>query len=62
MVAILHASLQAYNHGITLNDADDIFDAWLSEGHATTDFIPVILELYQVSGIIPKEKKEEKNV
>jgi hypothetical protein len=62
MVAILHASLQAYNHGITLNDAYDIFDAWLAEGHATTDFIPVILELYQASGIIPKEKKEEKNV
>lgn len=63
MVAILHASLQQYNHGITLNDAYDIFDDYLAEGHATTDFIPVIMEIYKASGIIPKESKidDEKN-
>ena len=58
MVAILHASLQQYNHGITLNDAYDIFDKYLEE-HATTDFIPVILDIYKASGIIPKDIKEE---
>ena len=61
MVAILHASLQQYNHGITLNDAYDIFDKYLDEGHATTDFIPVILDIYRASGIIPKEGSEGKN-
>lgn len=59
IVTILHASLQFYNHGITLNDAYDIFDTWLDDGHAVTDFIPVILEVYQASGIIPKETKGE---
>lgn len=59
MVAILHASLQQYNHGIALNDAYDIFDKWLEDGHATTDFIKIILEVYQVSGIIPKENEVE---
>jgi hypothetical protein len=59
MVAILHASLQQYNHGVTLNDAYDIFDTWLDEGNATTDFIPIILEIYKASGIIPKDKEEE---
>ena len=59
MVAILHASLQQYNHGITLNDAYDIFDAWLDEGHSTTDFIPTILEIYKASGIIPKDEVKE---
>lgn len=59
MVAILHASLQQYNHGITLNDAYDIFDAWLSEGNATTDFIPIILDVYKASGIIPKDEAEK---
>lgn len=62
MVAILHASLQQYNHGITLNDAYDIFDEYLAQGKATTDFIPVILEIYKASGIIPKDTAEEKNV
>lgn len=61
MVTILHASLQQYNHGISLNDAYDIFDEYLEEGHATTDFIPVIMEIYKASGIIPKDVKEEEN-
>ena len=60
MVTILHYALQQYNHSITLNDAYDIFDEWLEEGNAVTDFIPVIIELYKVSGII-KDGKEEKN-
>lgn len=59
MVSILHASLQQYNHGITLNDAYDIFDEFLAEGKASTDFIPVILDIYKASGIIPKDVKEE---
>ncbi len=61
MVAILHASLQMYQHGISLNDTYDIFDRYLEE-HSTVDFVPVILEIYKVSGIVPQENKvEEKN-
>ena len=59
MVTILWASMQQYHHGITLNDAYDIFDAYLEE-HSATDFIPVILEIYKVSGII-REGATEKN-
>ena len=60
MVAILFNSLQQFNHGISMNDAYDIFDAYLADGHSMTDFIPVILEVYKVSGII-KEDASEKN-
>jgi hypothetical protein len=58
MVTILWASLQQYHHGISLNDAYDIFDAFLNE-HSATEFIPVILEIYKVSGIIPQEATEK---
>lgn len=62
MVAVLHAALQQYNHGITMNDAYDIFDDYLADGHASTDFIPVIIDIYKASGIIPADKEqEEKN-
>lgn len=62
MVTILHASLQQYNHGIGFDDAFDIFDAWLSDGHIMTDFISIILDIYKVSGIIANSKeKTEKN-
>lgn len=62
MVAVLHAALQQYNHGITMNDAFDIFDEYLADGHSTVDFIPVILDIYKASGIVPKNiEGEEKN-
>lgn len=59
MVSILHASLQAYHHGITMNDAYDIFDAYMEE-HTPDEFLYEILAIYKVSGII-KEVKSEKN-
>lgn len=62
MVNILYASLIQYNHGITLNDAYDIFDAYLADGHTMTDFIQVIVDIYKTSGLIKTEGTEEKNV
>ena len=56
MVNVLHASLQQLNHGITLNNAYDIFDAYLADGHTMTEFIPVIIEIYKMSGLIGNEK------
>lgn len=58
MVAILHASLQQYHHSIGMDEAYDIFDKWLADGHATTDFVAVILEIYKVSGIIKTETEK----
>lgn len=62
MVAILHASLQQYHHGITANDALDIFDAWLDDGHSTVDFVTIILDIYKASGIVPNELETKEEV
>lgn len=59
MVQILYCSLIQYNHGITLDDAYDIFDAYLADGHSATDFITVLLEIYKVSGLIKKDSIEK---
>jgi len=68
MVHILHNSLTHFNHGITFNDAMNIFDEWLEDGHTPTDFIATIVEVYKASGIIPNtaeasedEEDTEKN-
>lgn len=64
MVDILHASLQQFHHGISVADAMDIFDAYLDDGHVSTDFINVIIDVYRTSGIIKNETievDEEKN-
>ena len=60
MVQILHASLQAFEHGITFEKAFDIFDAYL-EDHVMTDFIPVILDIYRQSGLMKATEGNEKN-
>lgn len=61
MVSVLHNSLQQYHHSITINEAYEIFDAYLADGNTITDFITVILGIYKVSGIMPKENEAEKN-
>lgn len=59
MIMVLHAALQHYHHGITIDGAMAIFEEWLEDGHNTVDFISIILEIYKVSGIVGKE--DEKN-
>ena len=61
MVNILHAALQQYNHGISLNDAYNIFEEWLNDGNSMVDFLPIIIEVYKVSGIIKQDEAAEKN-
>lgn len=61
MVAVLHSALQQYHHGITLNDAYDIFDAYIADGNNAINFVNVILEIYKVSGLVPKEIEVEDN-
>lgn len=57
MFDILHASLQAYEHGITLDDVYDMYDAWLEEGKTAVDLITLIVKICQDSGLIPKEEE-----
>lgn len=59
MVAVLNESLQPLNHGITLNESYDIFDAWLADGHSVPEFVKVIIDIYTVSGLIPTEAEAE---
>lgn len=61
MVAVLNASLQQLNHGIGMNEAYDIYDAYLADGHSVSDFIKVIIDVYKVSGLIPADADNEEN-
>ena len=56
MVNVLHASLQQYQHKITLDNAWDIFDSYLADGNTPTDFIQVIIDIYRVSGLMKADK------
>lgn len=59
MVQILYCSLIQFNHGISLDDAYNIFDDYLADGNTATDFITVLLDIYKVSGLIKKDSVEK---
>ena len=61
MITILHMSLQNMHHGIDINETYNIFDAYLEDGHVSTDFIPIIVDIYKMSGIIRDVGEKEKN-
>lgn len=61
LVQVLCQSLQQYQHGITLEEAYNIFDAFLDDGHTMTDILPVIIDIYKVSGLMRNEETDEKN-
>lgn len=52
MVSILWASAQQLEHGISLDAAYDIFDAYVASGKTPMEFIEVITGIYKVSGLI----------
>jgi len=56
MMIVFHESLQAYQHGKTLDDAYDIYDKYIEDGGTYTDFIPVVMDIYKVSGLFKEEK------
>lgn len=63
MLIILHAALQAYEHKITMDEVYALYDEFVEDGNNLTDLIPIVLEIYKVSGLIPEEvEKETKNV
>lgn len=62
LVQVLHASLQNQQHGITLNDAYEIFDEYLNDGHVMTEFLTTVVDIYKASGLIKNSGADtEKN-
>ena len=62
MIAILHYSLQHFNHGITLDKSRSIFEDFLEAGNQVTDFVSHIIGIYRVSGLMkPEADKDEEN-
>lgn len=61
MVQVLYCSLLQLNHGITLDDAYNIFDEYLADGNGATDFLSVMIDVFKVSGLIKADKVDEKN-
>ena len=59
LIEIFAASLSKYNHGMTVEKAYDLYDDFLEDGNAFTDFIPVVIEIFKCSGYFKMEDNAE---
>lgn len=56
---ILHAALQKYHHGIDVRKVLEMYDSYIESGKNYTDLIPVLVDVFRVSGFFPTAPKEE---
>jgi hypothetical protein len=61
LLLVLHYSLQAYQNGIKKEDTYSIFDKYIEDGNTLVTLIPVIIEVFKVSGLIPKDVEAVKD-
>lgn len=52
VLIMLHAMLQTYHHGMSLDKVYDLFDDYVAEGKGMFDLIPVFVEVFQNSGYL----------
>lgn len=63
IILILHASMQSLEHGISIDDVYKIYDEYVDNGNGLMELMPVIIEIFKVSGFFKDEKENsEKNV
>lgn len=61
LITMLHASLQKFQHGISMDDTYKIYDEMIEEGKNFMDIVPLLVDIFKVSGLLPEEEEEAKN-
>lgn len=62
MVAVLHSSLQAFEHGYTLDETYKLYDEYVDNGGTLDTLLPEIIDIFEVSGFFKQEKKKEEEL
>lgn len=55
LITILHASLQAYEHGYNIDKTYELYDEFVDNGGTLAEMIPAIMEIFKVSGFFKEE-------
>ena len=58
---ILCGAMQRFQHGMTLPEMLKLYDAHIESGGGYNDFIPIVRDVLEVSGYIPKEEKKNES-
>ena len=59
VLCTLHASLQALEHGYTLEKVYELYDGYVEEGKTYADLVPELIDVLEVSGFFKKPPTEE---
>ncbi|NWL87552.1 hypothetical protein DMN77_08035 [Paenibacillus sp. 79R4] len=54
-LAVIQASMTKFQHGITAQDVIRIYERYLDAGNSYTDLLPVIMEVFEVSGFFKSD-------
>jgi hypothetical protein len=60
VLLILHSAMQKFHHGIKWEDVLQMYDDYVDEGNTYTDLIPVLVEVFKVSGFFQQDQDPEK--
>ena len=58
MLVILQAAAKEDGKKLKVEEWYDLYDEFLEEGKSIADLLEVLVEIYEVSGLIPKEEEE----
>jgi hypothetical protein len=50
ILIILHQALLHYHHGLKLEEVYDLYDEFVDEGKTLVDLMPIMLDIFKVSG------------
>lgn len=50
VLAVIHAAMQRFHHGISINDVQQIYGRYLNAGGTFTDLIPLVVEVFEDAG------------
>lgn len=54
----LHAAMQKFHHGVTMQKVFDLYDEYVESGKDYTDLIPMLADVLEVSGFLKSTPKE----
>lgn len=59
IIVILHQALQPFEHGYSTEDVYELYDEYIDAGGTMVDLIPLILDVFKVSGFFKEEKPKK---
>lgn len=54
-LAVIQAAMTKFHHGITAQDVIRIYERYVDAGNSYTDLLPVITEIFEVSGFFKSD-------